>query len=128
MKVAVLEPLAPADAEQVKPGKGAMLQPYERQPGDPPLVPVFQTGASIPLTPDHQPNLGTETIPIVIQKDGSVKLVPHPPDAVYDAVSRAVAKWKYQPYAVDGQVVEVATDVQYVMNLKPFVPEYERKK
>jgi hypothetical protein len=128
MKVTLLEPLAPADAEQVKPGKGAVPQPYERQAGDPPLVPVFQTGASIPLTPDHRPNIGTETIPIVIQKDGSVKLVPHPPDPVYDAVSRAVARWKYQPYSVDGQVVEVATDVQYVMNLKPFVPEYERKK
>ncbi len=128
MKVTLLEPLAAADMEQVKPGKGAVAQPYERQPGDPPLVPVFQVGASIPLTPDHQPNLGTETIPIVIQKDGSVKLVPHPPDPVYDAVSRAVARWKYQPYVVDGQTVEVTTDVNYVMNLKPFVPEYERKK
>lgn len=128
VKVTLLEPLAPSDSELVKPGKGAVAQPYERQPGDPPLAPVFQVGASIPLTPDHQPNLGTETIPIVIQKDGSVKLVPHSPDPVYDAVSRAVAKWKYQPYVVDGQTVEVTTDVNYVMNLKPFVPEYERKK
>ncbi len=128
MKVTVLEALAPADAESVKPGKGAIAQPYERQPGDPPLVPVFQVGASVPLTPEHQPNIGTETIPIVIQKDGSVKLVPHSSDPVYDAVSRAVAKWKYQPYVVDGQTIEVTTDVNYVMNLKPFVPEYERKK
>jgi hypothetical protein len=128
MKVSLLEPLAPADAELVKPGKGAIAQPYERQPGDPPLVPVFQVGASVPLTPDHQPNIGTETIPVVIQKDGSVKLVPHSSDQVYDAVSRAVAKWKYQPYVVDGKTIEVATDVNYIMNLKPFVPEYERKK
>jgi hypothetical protein len=127
-KVTVLEPLAPEDAELVKPGKGAIAQPYERQPGDPPLVPVYQVGASVPLTPDHQPNIGTETIPIVIQKDGSVKLVPHSSDPVYDAVSRAVAKWKYQPYVVDGKTIEVATDVNYIMNLKPFVPEYERKK
>jgi hypothetical protein len=127
MKVTLLEPLAPADAALVAPGKGAVAQPYERQPGDPPLVPVFQVGASVPLTPDHQPNIGTETIPVVIQKDGSVKLVPHPPDAVYDAVSRAVSKWKYQPYVVDGQTIDVATDINYIMNLKPFVPEYERK-
>jgi hypothetical protein len=45
---------------------------------------------------------------------------------VLDAVSIAVSKWKYKPYLIDGQPVEVRVNIPYLIDGKPFVPSYQR--
>jgi len=130
LKVTLLEPLAEKDAEIVKPGKNAVLQPLTLEAGDPPLESVYEEAAAMPLTAQHTLFMGTIEVPVVVQKDGSVKVIPHEgwPAAQYDAVVDAVKKWKYKPYLVDGQAVEVETNIQYVADGKPFVPSYQRPK
>jgi len=132
MKVSLVEPLAASDAEIVKPGKNAVQQPYTREPGDPELEPVYEVGATIPLTLERRQYRGEAVVPVVIHKDGSVKVsreAPFSPNqALFDALELAINQWKYKPYLVDGQPVEVETSIHYVMDGKPFVPSYEGPK
>ena len=135
MKVSLLEPLAEANAELVKPDKDVLTEPYTIEPGFPPPESVFELGASIPISHSGLPYRGTVMVPVVIHKDGSVKMnresfnMLDPMSlAVVDAVELAVNKWKYKPYLVDGQPVEVAISIPYVLDGKPFVPSYERPK
>lgn len=71
-------------------------------------------------------------MPVLIRKDGSVK--PNPdkltfyPTEMADSIETALAKWKYKPYLVDGQPVEVQITVPYVVDGKPFVASYDRPK
>jgi hypothetical protein len=48
-------------------------------------------------------------------------------DRVKDAAEDAINHWKYRPYLVDGQPVEVGYTVYYNLD-KPFVPSYNRPK
>ncbi|MGA7243371.1 MAG: hypothetical protein WBX19_09325 [Terracidiphilus sp.] len=130
MKVTLLESLAHANADLVKPPKDAIAEPYTIEPGHPKPVSVYEVGASIPLMPNGFPFRGSFPIPIVIHKDGSVKA--RNEDTAFwsqnlkDSLVTAINKWKYKPYLVDGQPVEVAWTVVYIIDGKPFVPSYER--
>jgi hypothetical protein len=133
MKVSLLEPLAEADAERVKPDKDALSEPYTIEPGFPMPESVYEAAASLPIAPSGFPYQGVIGVPILILKDGSVKIEkgmgnPAVRVELRDAVELAVNKWKYKPYMVDGQPVEVAITASYVLNGKPFVPSYERPK
>jgi hypothetical protein len=44
-----------------------------------------------------------------------------------DAAEIAISKWKFKPYLVDGQPIEVGFTVIYNLD-KPFVPSYNRPK
>ncbi len=130
MKVRLLEPLADADADLVKPAKGAIAMLYTIEPGHPKPVSVYEVGASVPIQPDGFPFRGSFAIPVILHKDGSVKA--RNDDTSFwnqdlkDALVKAIDKWKYKPYLVDGQPVEVAWTVVYILDGKPFVPSYER--
>lgn len=130
MKVKQLEPLADADGDLVKPAKGAIALPYTIEPGHPKPVSVYEVGASVPIQPDGFPFRGSFAIPVIIHKDGSVKA--RNDDTSFwsrdlkDALVKAIDKWKYKPYVVDGQPVQVAWTVVYILDGKPFVPSYER--
>jgi hypothetical protein len=133
IKVTLLEPLAPSDASVVTPPSNAVLEPYTIEPGLPTPESVFEVGASIPIPPDGFPFRGTVSLPVILQKDGTVKINRDAPKGwirqdVVDAVARAVVKWKYKPYLLDGQPIEVGFSVQYVVDGKPFVPSYNRPK
>jgi hypothetical protein len=70
-------------------------------------------------------------VPIFIQKDGTVKLQrgvsdDGPIGDIFKAAYKAVEKWRFQPYLVDGQPVEVDYDVPYEADGKPYVPSYQR--
>jgi hypothetical protein len=130
-KVTVLEPIT-GDAELVKPSAKATPEPYTVSPGQPQPESVFEVGATIPIRDDGFPYRGSFQVPILIRKDGSVKPNPEkqemwPPDLI-DAIELALAKWKYQPYLVDGQPVEVEITVSYNVDGKPYVPSYKRPK
>ena len=133
IKVTLLEPLAPSDAKVVTPPSNAVAEPYSIEPGLPTPESVFEVGAAIPIPPGGFPFRGPVSIPVILQKDGSVKINHDAPkgwvrEDVVDAVARAVVKWKYKPYLLDGQPIEVGMSVQYVVDGKPFVPSYNRPK
>ena len=133
IKVTLLEPWSAADGDSLlTPSKDAVFQPYERELWDPKLVPVYEVGAVIPFSPDNRRYRGYASIPAVIQKDGTVKVlssVAMPGTLpIKDVIEDAMRKWKYQPYVIDGQVIDVATTLRYQIDGTPFVPEYERKK
>jgi hypothetical protein len=131
MKVSVLEPMADANADRVKPGKDAVVQPYAIEPGLPRPESVYEVAAALPIQNTGMPYRGTFNVPIVIRKDGTVKVLPGAdinPQDLKDSIQSAVAKWKYKPYLVDGQPIEVQYSVGYLIDGKPFVPSYQRAK
>ena len=133
IKVSVLEPLAASDFDLVKPPSNAIAEPYSIEPGNPTPESVFEVGASIPIPPEGFPFHGTVSVPVILQKDGSVKINRDGPkdwtrEDVVDAVARAVVKWKYKPYLLDGQPIEVGLTIHYVVDGKPFVQSYNRPK
>ncbi len=139
MKVTFLEALENATPELVQPAKNAVSQPYIIEPGFPAPEPVYQVGAHVPLRPDGTFYQGTAPVPVLIHKDGTVKVQVDQmgPGSIFmlsgwrelkDALMNAVGQWKYKPYIVDGQPIEVGVTVMYPLDGKPFVPAYERLK
>jgi len=131
IKVTVLETMTAPDAGLTKPGKDAILEPYHPEPGMPRPESVFEVGANIPIGPQGL-YMGMAFMPVVIHKDGTVKadleFANTPSEEVRDAVEHAVNKWKYKPYLVDGQPVEVGITIPYALGGKKFVPSYEKGK
>ena len=106
-------------------------QPFVIESGDPQPVATYQVGASIPIVSGFPPYRGTLAFPVIIHKDGTVKVEGSiafgPMKYIWDAISNAVGHWKYQPYVVDGQPVEVAFRIIYNVDGKPFVPIMQRQ-
>lgn len=131
MKVVLLENWDKVDDNILKTDAEAAEQPLQLEAGDPAPVPVFQTGAAIPLVSGYSPYRGALAFPVILHKDGSVKvegaMSVGPIHYIWDAVASAVNRWKYKPYLVDGQPVEVEFRVIYNVDGKPFVPMYERQ-
>jgi hypothetical protein len=131
MKVSLLEPLADANPDRIKPGKDAVPQPFFIEPGLPHPESVYEVAAALPIQPGGMPYRGTFNVPILIRKDGTVKTLPGAPiwpQELKDALQSAIARWKYKPYTVDGQTVEAQFTVGYLIDGKPFVPSYQRPK
>lgn len=132
MKVTLLENWDARDTGILKPSKGAIPKPYEIEPGHRMPESVYEVGAHVPLRPDGFPYRGAAVVSVLIQKDGNVKVEQDysfgPSRAVLDSIALAVSQWKYKPYIVDGQPVEVRRAVVYRLDGEPFVPSYERKK
>jgi hypothetical protein len=130
MKTTLLEPWADAGADKVKPAKDAIVLPFTIEPGQPKPVSVYEVGASLPIQPNGFPFRGRFLVPITIHKDGSVKArnddTSFWSQSLKDALASAINKWKFKPYLVDGQPVEVAWSVVYIVDGKPFVPSYAR--
>ena len=130
MKVTLLEDFDPTvNGACLKPPAKAVLQPYTIEEGDPPLASVYEQGTTIPLLADGTPFRGTVSVSAIVRKDGSVKTLTPATGTlqpVLDAISIAVSKWKYKPYLIDGQPVEVRVNIPYLIDGKPFVPSYRR--
>ncbi len=132
MKISLLEPLTSPSADLVTPSKNAIAEPYIVEPGFPAPDPVYEEAVHIPLTPDNKPFIGVAVVPVLIRKDGTVKVredeMGNSYQALRDALVNAISRWKYKPYIVDGEPVQVGYTVRYTLDGKPFVPEYERPK
>jgi hypothetical protein len=131
MKVTLLESIENVDQALVKPDADTIEQPFVIESGDPQPVATYQAGASIPIVSGFPPYRGTLAFPVIIHKDGTVKVEGSiafgPMKYIWDAISNAVERWKYQPYVVDGQPVEVAFRIIYNFDGKPFVPVMQRQ-
>jgi Thioredoxin-like len=131
MKVSVLEPLPAGSEAQAKPAVGAVPEPYVIESGFPRPESVYEVSASLPLPNYFFPYRDFVPVPIIIRKDGSAKVQRGEMAAqplLGDALENAINKWKYKPYLLDGEPVEVALTVAYPINGKAFVPSYDRPK
>ena len=131
MKVTLLESVENVDEALLKPDVETVERPYMIERGDPQPIATYQVGASIPIVSGYPPYRGSLAFPVTIRKDGTVKVegtVPAGPiKYIWDAVSNAVGRWRYEPYVVEGQPVEVAFRVIYNVDGKPFVPLMQRQ-
>lgn len=132
MKVSALE-MVTADVAQLKAPDNAVHEPYTVEPGQPRPESVHEEAASLPLGNNGMPIKGFVSLPVVIQKDGSVRIdkettpiMTQNTSNLVDSVEIAVAKWKYKPYLVDGRPIEVGLQITYTMDGSPFVPSYEK--
>jgi Gram-negative bacterial TonB protein C-terminal len=124
LDITLLEPLAASDQAQVTPPANAQPLPYAHQSNDTPLVPLKITECAYPMDARDNHELGVVTVPILIKKDGSVKSngqamgQPHLASAAGDCVGN----YKFQPFLIDGEPVEVSDFLLYNYDGKPFSP------
>lgn len=131
MKVTLLETVETVDDALLKPDADTAERPFMLEQGDPQPMATYQTGASIPLVSGLPPFRGSLAFPVIIRKDGSVKVEGGVSGGrmqyIWDAIDNAVSRWKYKPYEVDGEPVEVELRVIYNVDGKPFVPVVGRQ-
>jgi hypothetical protein len=122
LEITLLEPLSTADQAQVTPSGNTVPLPYAHQPGDAPLVPVRITECAYPMDArDHQEH-GLVTIPVLIKKDGSVKSngMAMGPEHLAPAASDCVGNYKFEPFKIDGEAVDVSDALLYDFENKAF--------
>jgi hypothetical protein len=132
-KVNLLEGMESLDDRILKPPRDAVFRPCVVERGWPKPVSVYEEGAHLPhirLRPDGMPILTALLVPVFIHKDGT-ETVPggvseSPLRETIEAIYGAVAKWRFQPYLVDGQPVDADYYVPYDIDWKPNVPPYQR--
>ncbi len=122
LEITQLEPLSAVDQAQIAPPGNAVPQPWVHQASDPPLVPVRVTACEYPMAAASNRVLGSVTIPVIIKKDGSVKNNGYAmgPGELAGAANDCVGNWKFEPFKIDGEAVEVSESLIYVYDGKPF--------
>jgi hypothetical protein len=131
IKMTLLETVDSIDEQLLKPPPEAVFRPYVIERGYPKPISVYEVGAHLPPMPSGKPFTGRLLVPVFIQKDGTVKLQRGVGDdnalgQIFKEAYKAVAKWKFKPYLVDGQAVEADYDVPYETDGKSYVPSYQR--
>lgn len=124
LDVTLLEPLPAADQAQLAPPSHAIEQPYAHKSGDTPLVPVRITECAYPIEARDNHELGMVMIPVVIKKDGSVKSngFPMGPQHLAMAAGDCVGNYKFEPFKIDGEPVDVSDTLVYDFENRPFTP------
>jgi Gram-negative bacterial TonB protein C-terminal len=124
LDITLLEPLVTADQAQVTPPASAQPLPYAHQSNDAQLVPVKITECAYPMDARDNRELGVVIVPILIRKDGSVRSngpamgQPHLASAAGDCVGN----YKFKPFLIYGEPVEVSDFLLYNYDGKPFSP------
>ena len=125
LEITLLEPRpAGSDALVAPAAKGTAPMAWPHQPGDAPLVPAKITQCDYSMAARDAHELGMVMIPVVIQKNGSVKLnsPAHAmgPWHLASAAEDCIGSWKFQPFLLDGQPTETSDTLIYTFDLKPF--------
>ena len=120
--ITLLEPLAAGDQAQINPDNKAIPRAYQHQASDKPLVPVKISECAYPMAASVKQEYGTVMIPIIIKKDGKVKNDGYAmgPQELAEAANDCVGNWKFEPFMLDGEAVDVADTAIYVYDGKPF--------
>ena len=133
IQLKLIESVDTVNAGILKPPHDASFRPYIIERGWPKPVSVYEEGAKFehpPLLPNGQPFVGNWLVPVFIHKDGTITLhgdtSAGPMREIVEAIHTAVAKWRFQPYLVDGQPVEADYYVPYPIDGNAFVPSYQR--
>lgn len=122
--VTLLEPLAAGDQAQLNPPGNAIELPYAHQPSDPPLVPVKITECAYPMEARNNQEHGVVSVPVVIQKNGSVKSNGYPlgPPHLAQSAMDCITGYKFEPFKLDGVAVDTSDVIMYDFENKPFTP------
>ncbi len=120
--VTLVEPLGAADQGQVKPAGKTVAFPMAHQPSDPPLVLAHVVECEYPMMARNKQEYGTVMVPVVIEKDGKVKSNGGPmgPPDLAQATGDCVTNYRFEPYKVNGQAVEVSDTILYNFDGKPY--------
>ena len=115
LDITLLEPLASADQAQVTPPGNAVPVPYAHQTSDAPLVPVRITECAYPIEARNAQEHGPVMIPVIIKKDGGVKSNGGAmgPQHLAMAAGDCVSNYKFEPFKIDGEPVEVSDTLIY---------------
>jgi Gram-negative bacterial TonB protein C-terminal len=122
LAITLLEPLTTGDQGQIAPDGKAAARPYMHLAGDAPLVPVKITECAYPMAASVKQEHGIVYIPVVIRKDGGVKPnggAQGPPELA-EAAGDCVGNWKFEPFKLDGEAIDVADTLIYNYDGKPF--------
>jgi hypothetical protein len=122
LNITLLEPLSAADQAQLTPPASAVSIPYAHQPGDAPLVPVKVSECAYPMDARNNQEHGVVIIPVVIRKDGSVKHTGGTigPYHLQQAGEECVEGYKFEPFKLDGEPVDVSDTILYDFENKAF--------
>ena len=122
LEITQLEALPAGSDAQLAPAPKTIPQAWPHQPGDPALVPVKITECAYTMDARTKQEVGMVYIPIVIQKNGSVKVNGYPsgPPDLASSASDCVSNWKFQPFMLDGEAVVVSDTALYDFDGKPF--------
>jgi hypothetical protein len=127
-KVSVLEPLAPSEEALLQPDKGAAPQPFAPTASDPRPVLLHSEKPIIPAAMVIAGGGGPVSIAVVIDKDGKVRpsgLAMGTRAAslgIVNASAEAARGFRYQPYLIDGQPVEVAWNIAFSFGTNGYIP------
>ena len=118
-KVSVFEPLSQADEALLQPGRNTVSEPFSPQASDPRPVLVHSEKPIVPASMVIEGGGGPIRLSVVIGKDGKVK--PSGPIfgttaaglGIVQAAREAAKGFRYQPYLIDGQPVEVAWTITF---------------
>ena len=127
-KIIVLEPLASADEALLKPGPDAAPEPFTPTDSDPPPVLVHSEKPFVPANMViAEQGGGIIRIPVVIEKDGRVRpagfmVTQGASWPVISAAQDAAKHFRYEPYLIDGQPVEVAWGVTFTLGRNGYEP------
>ncbi len=121
-QITLLEPLAAADQAGLTPPSNAVPLPYVHLASDPPLVPVRTAACPIPMSALQNQEHGPVFVPVIIRKDGSVKAngMPMGPWDLGQSTADCFTGYKFEPFKVDGEAVDVSDSLIYVYDGKPF--------
>lgn len=125
-EISTLEPLAAGAQADVAPSGKTVPQPYNHLATDAPLVPAHITQCEYPMSAANNRESGMVLVPVVIRKDGSVKNnggAFGPYGDLDQAGSDCVGNWKFEPFKLDGQPVDVADTLILTFNGGPFKGE-----
>ena len=141
-KRTTLEALAPGDEVLLTPGKDAVPTPYSLDSEDPQPVPVHREAGPTYFQADGMSRTDKIWIPIVIQKDGSVRAqrnegvyVDRGTDSAWPSgryaldiiggggigpIVDATERWRFEPYVIDGEAVEVSISIPFTEDGQPW--------
>uniref|UniRef100_E6PWS3 TonB C-terminal domain-containing protein n=1 Tax=mine drainage metagenome TaxID=410659 RepID=E6PWS3_9ZZZZ len=122
LDVTLVEPLGTADQAAVKPSGKTVAFPWAHLASDPPLVLAHMMECEYPMAARDKQELGMAAVPVVISKDGKVKSngAPSGPPDLAQAAGDCVTNYRFEPFKVNGQPVEVSDTILYNFDGKPY--------
>lgn len=118
-KVSLLEPLSVADSAQLQPARDAVPEPFSPAASDPRPVLIHSERPIIPANLVIAGNGGPVRLGVIIGKDGKVRpnfaMAGTGGTSLIGACADAARGFRYEPYLVDGQPVEVAWSITFAL-------------
>jgi Thioredoxin-like len=118
-KITLLTPLGPEEEPLLKPDRDAIPQPFAPMASDPRPVLIHSEKPMVPANMVIAGGGGPVSVHVIIGKDGKVR--PTGPisgtteasPGIINAAVDAASRFRYEPYMIDGQPVEVSWNIGF---------------